>query len=185
MALQQNAEGEWLIESAADLSAAVEAIEERQQAVRDLESEMEEQFDYLTMKEEITELENALKGAMTRFDQKHIFRDNYKITLIRGHSTTWNPDKLRKLLPKNLWLKVTKQVIDPGKIDDLVRAGTIKEKAVAPALEQKPKAPYIQRYEYKEGEDKDAAMEEEKAARAALSASDAEKGKPAKRGRKS
>lgn len=53
---------------------------------------------------------------------------------------------LRKLLGKELWLKVTKRVVDPKKIEALIEDGEITEDQVAPAHFTRKRAPYI-RYE--------------------------------------
>jgi hypothetical protein len=182
MSVKQLKDGTWLIESGKDLQAAVEMVEQRESDIEDIERDMEEQYDYMTMKEEVGGLNAAITKFMSANDVKHVFRDTYKITVIRGHTTTWNPDRLKKLLPKSLWLKVTKQVVDPNKIDDLVKKGVIKDKLIEDALESKPKAAYIQRYPYKEGQDADAARAEEQALRQQLSRETvAEAPKPKKR----
>lgn len=166
--LKQKKDGTWLIESQKDLDSAIEAIEIREGAIADIEQQMEEEFDYLTMKDEANQLNEAVRLFMVENDVKHIFRDNYKVTLIRRVTSKWNPDKLRQLVGKATWLKITDQVVSPGKIDDLVRDGKLDERAIAPALESKPTKPFIQRFPYKEGQDKDAAIAEEMALREAM-----------------
>jgi hypothetical protein len=166
--LKQNKDGTWQIQTGDDLEAAVAAVEERQEAIHDLEQEMEEQYDYLTMKREVEDLTEAIRLFMVENDHKHVFRDTYKLTLIQRANTRWDESKLRKLLPKSLWLKVTKQVVDRDKIDDLVREGKIDEKTIAPALVSTPVKPHIQRYDYKKGQDRDAAIAEEERLRQQL-----------------
>lgn len=167
--LKQKKDGSWVIQTPADLDAAVEAIEEREQGIADLEQQMEEEFDYLTMKTEVNDLKQAVTAFMAAGKIAHVFRDGYKFTLIRRHSTKWNEGKLKKLLPKSMWLKVTNQVLDPHKLDDLVKQGKIDDKEIGEALERTPQKPYIQRFEYKEGQDREAAMAEELALRNAMS----------------
>lgn len=167
--LKQKKDGTWLIESQKDLDEAIEAIEIREQGIADLEQQMEEEFDYLTMKDEVSQLNEAVRLFMVENDVKHVFRDNYKVTLIRRVTSKWNPDKLKKLVGKSTWLKITDHVVSPAKIDDLVREGKLDERAIAPALESTPTKPFIQRFPYKEGQDRDAAMAEESALRAAMS----------------
>ncbi len=184
MALKQNKDGTWTITAAADLEKAVALIEEREETMREVEQAMEEEYDYLTMRDEVRELNEAVRVFMVENDIKHIFRDTYKITAIRRWNTTWNIDKLKAALPKNMLLKVTKLVVDPGKIDDLVRKGTIKPEQIEKALEQTPVKPHIQRYPYKEGQTADDARAEEAALREELSRSDAARApKPKKRGK--
>lgn len=160
------------------------AIEDREQAVAEIAEKMEEEYDYLTMQDEVAGLNEAVRLFMVTNDQKFIFRDTYKLTLVKRSSTKWNEKKLRSLIPKNLWLKVTKQVIDPGKIDDLVRAGKLDDKLIAKALVSTPNAPYVQRYAYKEGQSIDDARAEEEALRQQLAQADTAAGaKPKKRKR--
>lgn len=172
MAVKQKKDETWVIESGKDLEAAVALIEEREEAIREIEAEMEKEYDYLTIKGEISGLNEAVRLFMIENDVKHVFRDTYKITAIRRWNTSWNPDKLRALLPKAMWLKVTKMVVDPNKIDDLVRQGKIDSKQIEKALEQSPVKPHIQRYPYKEGQDADAARAEEATLREQLTKAD-------------
>lgn len=185
MSVKQLKDGTWHIESGKDLERAVALLEEKLETIGQVEAEMEEQYDYLTMKDEVVGLDEAIRVWMAENDQKHVFRDTYKITLIKRWKTEWNPDKLRAALPKALWLKVTKLVVDPNKIDDLVKQGKIKSKDIEKALEQTPVKPHIQRYPYKEGQDADAARAEEQALREQLSDETvAAAPKPKKRGKK-
>lgn len=185
MALKRNKDGTWTITAAADLDKAVALIEEREETIRQVEQEMEEEYDYLTMKEEVSELNEAVRVFMIENDIKHVFRDTYKITAIRRWNTSWNLTKLRAVLPKGMLLKVTKMVVDPGKIDDLVRAGKIKPDQIEKALEQTPVKPHIQRYPYKEGQTAEQAQAEEAALREQLSKTNADAApKPKKRGKK-
>lgn len=173
--LKERKNGTWLIENQADLDAAMDGIEERQQAIEELEKEMEEQYDYLTMKTEIVSLNEAVKSFMIMAKQKHIFRDGYKLTLVQRASTKWNPERLKKLVPKPMWLKITDQVVSPKKIDDLVKQGKLDDKLIAPALQSTPQAPFVQRYPYKEGQSIEDAQAEEMALRQAMTGEAKEK----------
>jgi hypothetical protein len=50
---------------------------------------------------------------------------------------------LRKILGKDLWTKVTRRVVDPKKIEQLIDEGEITEKQVAAAHFTRKRAPYI------------------------------------------
>lgn len=156
--LKQKKDGSWLIENYKDLETVAEAIEEREQAIADIEESMEEQYDYKALKQEVSDLKYALTGFMDKNDHAQLIRPDYKIVLVKRSRTSWNEAKLKSLLPKNLWLKVTKLVIDPDKIDDFARKGAIDMDKIAPALESKPDKPHLRWYYGKEGEgDKEAA----------------------------
>jgi hypothetical protein len=147
----------------------------------EITAKMEEEFEYLTIQQELGELNETIRVFMVENHQKEIFRDNYKLTLVRRTKGTWNADKLKSLVPKNVWLKITRQTIDPEKIDDLVRQGVLEQKVIGKAFEVRPEKPHVRKYEYKEGESKEDAMAEEAALMAAMSGDKT----PKKRGRKS
>lgn len=50
---------------------------------------------------------------------------------------------LRKILGKDLWLRVTRRVVDPKRIEELIDEGEITEEQVAPAHFTRKRAPYI------------------------------------------
>lgn len=141
---------------------------------------MEEEYDYLTIKAEIPALQDSVKAFMADQDVKNVFRDTYKLTLVRGSSGRWVPDKLKALVPKNVWLKITKLTVDPEKIDDLVRKGDLDRKQIESAYVTTANKPHVRTYEYPKGQDKDAAIAEEMALRQAMGGND----KPKKRGKK-
>jgi hypothetical protein len=143
MPLKQRKDGTWSIETGKDMDAAVEAIEEREEGIKTIEENMEDEFDYLTMKQEIVDLKEELRRFMTANDQAQVIRDDYKIVLIRRMRSSWNVNKLKKVLSKGQYLKIVKMTVDPAKIDDLVRRGDIDEKLIASALEQTPDKPYL------------------------------------------
>ena len=58
---------------------------------------------------------------------------------------------LRSLVPKEVWLKITKRVPDPALIDEAVAEGLITAKQIEPAYVETFKAPYLNLYN--EGEE--------------------------------
>lgn len=145
------------------------AIEEREAAVADLREYMQEEFGYQDTLDEIDALNNEVKRFMSANDVKHVFRDGYKLTLVRRGSSAWDQVKLKNLLPKSVWLKVTRQVLDPEKLDDLVRTGGVKMKEIKSAYITVPQAPHVRRYDYTEGQTKEDVIAEEAKLREALS----------------
>jgi hypothetical protein len=162
MSLKRKKDGTYKIESGADLESAVDLIEEAKTVIEEIEAVMDEEYGYAENKENLKELESAVETFMAEKDVKNVFRDKYKLTLVRRSRTSWNGDKLKALLPKGMWLKVTRLVVDGDKIDDLVRKGELNSKVIDKALESKPEKPHVRLYPYKEGQDRDDAMNEEK-----------------------
>jgi hypothetical protein len=158
--LKQKNDGSWLIENLRDLDATAVAIEEREAAVAEIENKMEEEYDYLSMKEEIAGLKETLRSFMDKNDHAQIVRPDYQITLVRRSRTNWNETKLKALVPKGVWMKITKLVVDRDKIDDLAREGVIDLDKIAPALESKAEKPYLRWYHKNgsAGEDEAAAL---------------------------
>jgi hypothetical protein len=50
---------------------------------------------------------------------------------------------LKSLVPKEVWMKITKRVPDPEKIDAAVSEGLVTHDQIAPAYFEKMKAPFI------------------------------------------
>lgn len=144
--LKQKKDGTWVIDTAKDMDAVVEAIEERETAITEIEETMEKEYDYLTTKKEIEELKSALQRFMVQYDQAQIIRPDYKIVVIRRWRRTWNVDKLKAAVGKGMFLKMTKMTVDSDKIDDLVREGKLDEKTIEGAFESKPEKPYLRWY---------------------------------------
>lgn len=162
MSLKQLKDGSWQIVSGADLEKAVEKMEELHTELEEIEAVMEDEYDYNTTKETLAELQNAVTTFMSSKDVKNVFRDKYKLTLVKRARTSWDGDKLKSLLPKNMFIKVSRLIVDPEKIDDLVRRGEIDSKKIESALVSIPEKPHVRSYPYKEGQDKDDAMDEER-----------------------
>lgn len=171
MALKKLKDGTYKIESEKDLQEAASAIEQRESDLTEIEQMMEDDHDYLTMRDEIGKLDEAIRTFMSANDVKHVYRDDYAITLIRRMRSRWDADKLKKLVPKGMFLKLVTVAIDPQKIDNLVREGKLDSKKIASALVETPEKPHTRRFPYKEGQSRDDAMAEEAALRAQLSQS--------------
>jgi hypothetical protein len=144
--LKQKNDGSWLIENLKDLDAAAIAIEEREGMIKEIENRMEEEYDYLSLQEEVAGLKETLRSFMDKNDHAAVVRPTYQISLVRRSRTSWNETKLKALVPKPIWMKITKLVVDRDKIDDLAREGVIDMDKIAPALESKPEKPYLRWY---------------------------------------
>lgn len=101
------------------------------------------------------ELERTLlKGLIDKWvlDHKAYEDDKIKITRVQGFRRKWNVDKLESILSRALFKRVIKIEIDGQKLDDLVRAGTVDAKKLAPAFEEEPNAPYAKWTKIKQGD---------------------------------
>jgi hypothetical protein len=122
-------------------------LEERTEAVLEIERIMEEEYDYKAMRNESTALKFAIEEFMAKSDRPKLEMSGYRWQLIKSANRVWNPDKLRAALGKAKFLKVCSVTPDPDKIDDLVRKGTINLEDIEDALEEFPKKSYIKRFE--------------------------------------
>jgi hypothetical protein len=75
------------------LDAAAEAIEEREQEIVEIEEAMEKEYGYLTTRQEIETIREAVRVFMTENHLSHVFRDSYKLTLVRRGNGKWNESK--------------------------------------------------------------------------------------------
>jgi FtsZ-binding cell division protein ZapB len=144
-------------DSGKEFEAAVALLEEKEEMVASIMEILNEEYDYAEIQTEIEELKEAIRQWMMENDQAQVVRDDYKISLVRRSRSTWNIDKLKKVLGKGQFLKITRLVVDPDRIDDLVRSGEINGKLIESALEMKPEKPYLRWYHGSEDEgDKEA-----------------------------
>jgi len=104
----------------------------------------------LTFKRQRDRAELAFKRAQTlimeTMDKSKaksiVTQGGRKVTLVEGKQTSWNEDVLRQILgPK--WDEVTKQVLDPGKLEMVVERDKIPEESLQDALIETPKAGYL------------------------------------------
>lgn len=97
------------------------------------------------LKVEREELQEAVnKYVIDHYEASDGYEDsNFRATKVVGHTRSWNPDKLQKLLPTRLYKLVIIVKVDSGKLDELVREGKIDRKKIEKAYEEKPNTPYV------------------------------------------
>jgi len=127
-------------------------IEERAEAIAEIEEEMEEKHDLQSMRQEAVELHRALTKFMDDKSVDKLDMGGYRYQVVRPTSKRWNADKLKAKLGKSKFIQVCKLMPDPDKIDDMVRQGKIDLDKIEAALEIEPKSAYIKRYENREAE---------------------------------
>lgn len=88
---------------------------------------------------------SALREAVDAYvlKQGEYEDDGIKLTKVQSNTRTWNPDVLETLVPRGVFKNLVKIVVDNDKVQEYVAAKKIKAADIAPAYEEKPKAPYV------------------------------------------
>lgn len=139
-------------------------LEEKQEAVAEIEREMDEEYDYKALRNEATALSLAIRDFMVKNDRKKLEMDGYRWQVIRPVNRVWNADKLRGLVGKSMFFKLCRFEPDSDKIDAMVREGKLNIDDIQDALDELPKSAYIKRYQSSEA----AADEEAERLKAAM-----------------
>ena len=97
------------------------------------------------LKVEREELQSAVdKYVVDHYEAGQGYEDsNYRATKVVGHTRSWNPVTLQKLLPTRLYKLVIIVKVDSAKLDELVREGKIERKKIEKAFEETPNTPYV------------------------------------------
>lgn len=94
-----------------------------------------------------------IREAVDRFviakNIKELQANGYRLKVIRASRSSWSAERLKELVPKGLWLQITKQTPDPGLIDAAVKAGKLDGDVIKAAFVSTPNAPYVRRFEDK------------------------------------
>jgi hypothetical protein len=143
MSLKKNKNGTYKIASIKELKEAVSLREDYLENIQSAESDSDEVKEYLDMKQEVDTLKIAVQEYLVETGTKEIEHDGVRAVIIKGQIGTWSKEKLRKILTKSEWLKVTTYEIDKDKLDEAVKAGTIDEKKIQGAYVTVEKKPYI------------------------------------------
>jgi hypothetical protein len=157
MALKRDSKTQqWLIKSDKDLVEALEMhqdfVEGMAEDIRDCNMLREAATAYMTQKnmKQITLSNGKVKKLVermtrkwigTRADLKAIQATDDVIPLKEIVAGT-KVERNGKWVP--LWNVITKRVIDPDKLDEVIAAGTLSEEEVAPAFVEIPQKPFIQ-----------------------------------------
>lgn len=123
-------------------------------------AELEKEHGITAKRQARLEIGTLLKGYMMRQEISRL-DDGKKshVALVRPASRRWigtkaempNPKPkgakpLKSLVDKVMWRKVTKRVIDPELIAELVESGELDEDEIAPAYVEIPSEPYVRLY---------------------------------------
>lgn len=152
MALKRLENGLYRISNQKQAREAATMIEERNAMISEIEKAMEEEHDLQTMRREAIDLHKSLTQFMDDKSVDTLDMGEFRYQTIRPTSKKWNIDKLKAVLGKGKLLKVCKLVVDPDKLDDMVRSGKIDLDDIDAALEIEPKSAYIKRFINREAE---------------------------------
>ena len=139
------------VSSVKEAEEAVQLMQERNEAIAEVEAMMEEEYELSTLRKESMALYEAVRAFVLKRN-KDLIMDDRTWKIVKPASRSWNPDKLMKLLPKSLFMKVATMsyTIDPERLDSLIREGSIDRKKIATAFEETPKTPYVKHTVLKE-----------------------------------
>lgn len=150
MTLKKRENGLYQIKSMKDLKEAAQMLEDRTAEIREIEQAMEEEYGYSTARTEAVCLKQSLDMYMDDKNVKKLEMGDYRYTLIRGERKSWNADKLRAIVGKAMFLKISNVTPDPQKIDDMVRQGKLDDKVIGKALDFTPIKAHTKRFENSE-----------------------------------
>jgi len=153
MALKPLKNGQYKITTRAQAKEALQLMLEKEQAV----SELEEKHGIKEMKQDAVELKKAATAYMDEKDITALEFPGKVAKLIRGVDEIWINTRedlrripaaagartLRSILSREMWMQITKRVVDPEKLDDAVARGDISEDEISDALYEKPRAAYV------------------------------------------
>lgn len=162
MALKMLDNGQYVVKNAKQAKEALGAMRELQASIEEIEKEN----DLPEMRQDATEMKKAVQRWMEETEADQLQCDGYHATLIRGnYDGRWigtdedlvdanSPDgaiPLRRILKKKfdkagakeVWQRITKRVVDPDVLDEVVAEGILAADEVAPAYVEKTKAPYL------------------------------------------
>lgn len=135
-----------MISSQREAREALELIDSHAESIVEIEAEMEEKHDLQTLRRESVDMKKAVDDFMAKKDVEEIDMGSYKVKLIRRVRRSWNGEKLRGLVDKATWLRITTQTPDPEKIDEMVREKKLDRKVIADAYEEIAEKPHTRRY---------------------------------------
>lgn len=118
---------------------------------REIVSDLDREIVFLNMLKEralaasvAAEEQQAKVIDLLRLEGKKTHRNKaYKATLVQGTTVKYNEPGLKKALGAQVWRKVTKQVLDKKKLEDLVQEGEIDVHVIAENSVVNDNKPYV------------------------------------------
>lgn len=158
MALRQNKNGTYVISSQADAVEALTLMEKKSAEVKKL---MEKHGIEKRM-QDATELKKAATNFMAMKNVEALELPIGKVAkLIQATKGMWIGTKddlpddvsarevktLKSLVSKEIWMKLSRRVPDPAKIEEAVSEGLVEEDEIADAYLEKANAPYVRLFD--------------------------------------
>lgn len=166
MPLKMLDNGQYVVTNAKQAKEALNAMRELQSSIEEIEKEN----DLPEMRQDAVEMKKAVQRWMEQADKDQLQCDGYHATLVRAnYDGRWigsdedlvdadSPEgaiPLKRILKKKIgrpaykevWARITKRVVDPSALDDVVAEGILSADDVAPAYVEKTKAPYLRIYD--------------------------------------
>jgi len=162
VALTMRNNGQYTIKSK---KQAVEALQMMETLKAEI-AELEKQYGISEMQQDAVELKKAVTAYCATNGIDRIDFDDKHGTLVTGFDKKWiltdedltaagqpqGAKSLRRILRrkfrnaedfKRIYARVTKRVVDPEGLDELVAEGVLDDSDIAPALVEKPRTPYL------------------------------------------
>lgn len=113
------------------------------ESIEEAETDNAEVRGYLLLKQDVEAIKAAIQEYLISSETTKFEHDGVNLTMVQAHKRFWNPDKLKQIIGKAMFIKVSNYTIDPAKIDELVKAGKLEENEIAPAFEEVANKPYL------------------------------------------
>ena len=157
MALKRYKNGTFEITSLKQVREAYKRMQEYSKAVQELEKE----HNIDELRQDATNLKLSADSFLIKSNKDHleIPEIGKRATVVRGHDGSWVETKadlnaastatksLRSIVGKEIWLKITKRVVDPDKLAEAVATGLVDEDEISAAYDERPRKPYVRLYD--------------------------------------
>jgi hypothetical protein len=142
MAVRQKADGSFIVANAKQMREALDLSREKSRIVAEIEAEVEAEYGLSEMRNESLALHKAVCNYLMEKDEN--YEDDISLfTIVKPKRWRWNADKLRTILPKNIFISICRYEPDETKIDEAVKAGKLKAETIESAYEATPSKPYV------------------------------------------
>ncbi len=170
MALKQNINGQYVISTKEEAQRALTMMVELQESI----TEQMEEYGISEMMQDAAELKKAATAfcVSKKIDKLRLPKAGKYATMVRAvqeriwigtrddlyeYDRAGATDKLqikplKSLVSKEVWMKITKRVPDPERIDQAVAEGIVSLDEIAPAYVERYRAPFLRVYDENNGD---------------------------------
>lgn len=158
MALKRRRNGTFEVKTKAQAVEALQQMTELEEAVKEISKETG--IDEMML--DAVELKKAATAYLAEKNIKalEIPKASKVAKLIEGSEGQWIGTKadmptdapagvspLKALVPKEMWRRITRRVVDPQKVQAAINAGDLIEDEISDAFYEKPRAAYVRLYD--------------------------------------